>query len=157
MIQSDYVCPRFVTVDSGSRWHNWSLNVATVRGWTFLPNREVPILWDTRCINNQTPGRSNQLYAGLPSKGGWNFVGIPGQYPRQRTNAIVRRRISIGLLFLRSPWRIFTSSLRAVLYRASQQTLRCASKYILRLRKSWPVDRGFVIEPKNIVINISSV
>ena len=44
---------------------------------------------------------------------------------------------------------VFTSSI----YRASQRTLFCASKYILHLTKSYPVDRGFVIESKIIVIN----
>ena len=85
-----------------------------------------------------------------------NFVGILGQYTTNKRDRN-ERKVSISLLFLRSPWRIFTSSLRAVLHRASQQTLLCASKYILRLTKSYPVDRGFVIEPKNIVLNISSV
>ena len=44
---------------------------------------------------------------------------------------------------------VFTSNI----YRASQRTLFCASKYILHLTKSYPVDRGFVIESKIIVIN----
>ena len=156
MIQSYYVCPRFVTVGLGSRWHNWSPNVATVTRWTFLPNREVPVLWCTRCINNQTPGRSRIPYAGLPSNSGWNFVDIPGQHATNKRDR-KERKIPISLLFLRSPWRVFTSSLRTLLYRASQQMLLCASKYILRLTKSYPVDRGFVIELKNIITNISSV
>ena len=156
MIQSYYVCPRFVTVGLGSRWHNWSPNVATVTRWTFLPNREVPVLWCTRCINNQTPGRSRIPYAGLPSNSGWNFVDIPGQYATNKRDR-KERKIPISLLFLRSPWRVFTSSLRTLLYRTSQQMLLCASKYILRLTKSYPVDRGFVIELKNIITNISSV
>ena len=98
-----------------------------------------------------------QLYAGLPSNGDWNFVAIPGQYAANKRDC-KERNISISLLFLRPPWTgFFTSSLRAVLYRASRQTLLCASKYILRLTKSYPVDRRSVIEPKNIVFNISSV
>ena len=155
MIQSDYVCPRFVTVSLGSRWHNWSLNVATVTGWTFLPNREVPILWDTRCINNQTPGRNNVVTTRdcLATAAGILLVSPTNIL---ETNAIVRRGKSsifyscdlLGGLHI-----VFTCSI----YRASQRTLLCASKYILRLTKSYPVDRGFVIEPKNIVINISSV
>ena len=151
MIQSYYVCPRFVTVGLGSRWHN----VATVTGWTFLPNREVPVLWDTRCINNQTPGRSNvsSMRVCLATATGILLISQYATNKRDRKE----RKISISLLFLRSPCRVCTSSLNAVLYRASQQTLLCASKYILRLTKSYPVDRGFVIEPKNIVTNISSV
>ena len=67
----------------------------------------------------------------LPSNGGWNFVGIPGQYTTNKRDR-KERKVSISLLFLRSPWRIFASSLRAVLYRASQQTLLCASKELPR-------------------------
>ena len=90
MIQSGYVCPRFVTVGLSSRWHNWSLNVVTVTGWTFLPNREVPILWDTRCINNQTPGRSSVSFMRvcLATAALILLVSPPNM---QRTNAIVRR------------------------------------------------------------------
>ena len=155
MIQSDYVCPRFVTVGLGSRWHNWSLNVATVTGWTFLPNREVPILWDTRCINNQTPGRNNVTAT-------WDClattVGILLVSPAniQKTNAIVKRGKFPSVFYsfdLLGDHIVFTCSV----YRASQQTLLCTSIYILRLTKSYPIDRGFVTEPRNIVTNISSV
>ena len=97
-----------------------------------------------------------QLYAGLPSNGGYDFVGIPGQYATNKRDR-KERKIPISLLFLRSSWRVCISSLGAVLYRASQQTLLCASKYILCLTKSCPVDREFVMEPKNIITNISSV
>ena len=31
----------------GSRWHNWSLNVATVTGWTKCLTEEIPVLRDT--------------------------------------------------------------------------------------------------------------
>ena len=90
MIQSYYVCLRFVTVGLGSRWHNWSPNVATVTGWTFLPNREVSILWDTHSINNQTPGRSNisSTQICLATAAGILLVSPANM---QRTNAIVRR------------------------------------------------------------------
>ena len=44
MIWSDYVCPRILTIGLGSKWHNGSLNLATVMGWTFLPTT----LTDTR-------------------------------------------------------------------------------------------------------------
>ena len=157
MIQSYYVIPRFVTMGLGSRWHNWSPNVATVTGWTFLPNREEPVLRDTRCINNQIPGRSNasSTRVCLATAAGILLIS-PGQYATNKRDR-KERKISISLLFLRLPWRVFTSSLRALLYRASQQTLLCASKYILRLTNSYHVDRGFVIEPKNIVTNITSV
>ena len=76
----------------------------------------------------------------------------------QRTNAIVRRGKfpSVDCSYDRIG-EFYTSSLRALLYRASQQTLPCALKYILRLTNSYPVGHGFVIEPKNIITNISSV
>ena len=157
MIQSYYVCPRFVTVGLGSRWHNWSPNVATVTGWTNLPNREVPVLWDISCINNQTPGRSNVSCTRvcLATAAGILLISPDNM---QRTNAIVRRGKFPSVFYSCDHLGEFcTSSLRALLYRASQQTLLCASKYILRLTKSYPVDRGFVIESKNIITNISSV
>ena len=88
MIQSYYVCSRFVTVGLGSRWHNWSPNVATVTGWTFLPNREVPVLWDIRCINNQTPGKSSSTRVCLATAAGILLISPANM---QRTNAIVRR------------------------------------------------------------------
>ena len=89
-IQSYYVWPRFLTMGLGWRWHNWLPNVATVTGWTFLPNREVPILWDTRCINNQTSGRSNvsSTRICLATAAGILLI-TPANM--QRTNAIVRR------------------------------------------------------------------
>ena len=67
-----------------------SPNVATVTGWTFLPNREVPVLWDTRCINNQTPGRSNvsSTRVCLATAAGILLISPDNM---QRTNAIVRR------------------------------------------------------------------
>ena len=155
MIQSYYVCPRFVTVGLGSRWQNWSPNVTTVTGWAFLPNREMPILWDTRCINNQTPGRSNvsSTRVCLATAAGILLVSRANM---QRTNAIVRRG-KFPSVFYSCDSTVCISSLRAVLYRALHQTLLYAPKYILRLTKSYPVDRGFVIEIKNIVTNISSV
>ena len=90
MIRSDYVCPRFVTVGLRLRWRNWSLNVATITGWTFLPNREVPILWDTRCINNQTQGRRNvsSTRVCLATAAAILLVSPTNM---QRTNAIVGR------------------------------------------------------------------
>ena len=155
MIQSDYVCPRFVTVGLGSRWHNWSLNVATVTGWTFLPNREVPILWDTRCINNQTPGRNN-VTATRDCLATTVEILLVSPANIQKTNAIVKRGKFPSVFYsfdLLGDHIVFTCSV----YRASQQTLLCTSKYILRLTKSYPIDRGFVTEPRNIVTNISSV
>ena len=105
MIQSDYVCSWFVTVGLDSRRHNWSLNVTTVTGWTFLPNREVPILWDTRCINNQIPGRNN---AATTRDCLATAVGILLVSPAniQQTNAIVRRGKFWSVFFLRSLWRV---------------------------------------------------
>ena len=89
MIQSYYVCPRFVTVGLGSRWQLVA-ECSTVTGWTFLPNRKVPILWDTRCINNQTPGGSNVSCTRicLATAAGILLVSPANM---QRTNAIVRR------------------------------------------------------------------
>ena len=146
MIQFYYVCPRFVTV-----------NVTTVTGWTVLRNWEVPVLWDTRCINNQTPGRSNvsSTRVCLATAAGILLISPANM---QRTNVIVRRgKFPPVICSCDHLGEFCISSLRALLYRASQQTLLCASKYILRLTKSYPVDREFVIEPKNIVTNISSV
>ena len=123
----------------------------------FLSNREVPILWNTRCINNQTPGWSNvnSTRVCLATAAGILLIS-PGNM--QRINAIVRRGKFPSVYYSCDRLgEFYTSSLRPLLYRASQQTLPCASKYILRLTKSYPVDRGFVIEPKNIITNISSV
>ena len=140
MIQSDYVCPRFATVGLGSRWHDWSPNVATVTGWMFLPSREVPILWDTRYINNQTPGRSNvsSTRVCLATAAGILLVSPANM---QRTNAIVRRGKFPSVFYSCDYLRVFTSSLRAVLYRASQRTLLCASKIFSTFNKEllrWP-------------------
>ena len=93
---------------------------------------------------------------GLPGNGSWNFVDIPGQYATNKRDR-KERKIPISHLFLRSPWRVLHIAFTCILYRASEQTLLYDLKYILRLTKSYPVDRGFVIEPKNIITNISSV
>ena len=150
MIQSDYVCSRFVTVGLGSRWHNWSPNVATVTGWTFLPNREVPILWNTRCINNETLGRSNisSTRVCLVTAAGILLVSPANM---QRTNAIVRRGKFPSVFYSCDHLAEFSHRLYVQYY------TECHSKRYFVLQKSYPVDRGFVIEPKNIVINISSV
>ena len=106
MIQSDYVCPRFVTVGLGSRWHNWSPNIATVTGRTFLPTREVPILCGTRCINNQTPGRSNAAATRGCLATAVGILLVSPANIQQTTRDRKERKIFISLLFLRSPWRV---------------------------------------------------
>ena len=157
MIQSDYVRPRFATVGLGSRWHNWSPNVATVMGWTFLPNRKVPILWDRRCINNQTPDRSNvsSTRICLATAAGILLVSPANM---QRTNAIVRRGKFPSVFYSCDHLGEFSHRLY-VQYYTERHSKRyfVLPKYILHLTKGCPVDRGFVIEPKNIVFNVSSV
>ena len=157
MIQSDYVRPRFATVGLGSRWHNWSPNVATVMGWTLLPNRKVPILWDRRCINNQTPGRSNvsSTRICLATAAGILLVSPANM---RRTNAIVRRGKFPSVFYSCDHLGEFSHRLY-VQYYTEHHSKRyfVLPKYILHLTKGCPVDRGFVIEPKNIVFNVSSV
>ena len=82
---------------------------------------------------NQTPGRSNVSSTRVCLVTAAEILLIsPGNM--QRTNAIVRRGKFPSVYH--SCDRLYTSSLRALLYRASQQMLLCASKYILRLRVS---------------------
>ena len=157
MIQSDYVRPRFATVGLGSRWHNWSPNVATVMGWTFLPNRKVPILWDRRCINNQTPDRSNvsSTRICLATAAGILLVSPANM---RRTNAIVRRGKFPSVFYSCDHLGEFSHRLYVQYYTERHSKRYFAlPKYILHLTKGCPVDRGFVIEPKNIVFNVSSV
>ena len=110
---------------------------------------EVSILWDTRCINKQTPSRNN-VAATRDCLA--MAVGILLVYPTniQQTNAIVGRGKFTSVFYscdlLREFHIVFTGSI----YQASQRTLFCASKYIPRLTMNYPVDRGFLIEPKTI-------
>ena len=97
----------------------------------------MPILWDTRCINNQTPGRNN-VTATRDCLA--TTVGILLVSPAniQKTNAIVKRGKFPSVFYsfdLLGDHIVFTCSV----YRASQQTLLCTSKYILRLTKSSPL------------------
>ena len=124
MIRSDYVCPRFVTVGLRLRWRNWSLNVATITGWTFLPNREVPILWDTRCINNQTPGRSNvsSTRVCLATAAGILLVSPANM---QRINAIVRRGKFPSVFYSCNHLREFSHRLYVQYYTESHSVTLC--------------------------------
>ena len=88
------------------------------------------------------------VYAGLSSYGAWEFVDIPDQYVFDKCGCIC-------LLFCNH----FGEFSVIVLAVSLKVTLRLSKRVsvlpnIFKRTKSFPVDRGFVIEPKNIVKSI---
>ena len=104
---------------------------------TFLPNREVPILWDTRCINNQTPGRSNVTATRvcLATAAGTLLVS-PANI--QGTNTIVRSGKFPSVFYSCDHLGEFSHRLYMQCY-----TERHSKRYFV-LQKSYSVDHGFV-------------
>ena len=88
------------------------------------------------------------VYAGLSSYGAWEFVDIPDQYVFDKCGCIC-------LLFCNH----FGEFSVIVLAVSLKVTLRLSKRVsvlpnIFKGTKSFPVDRGFIIEPKNIVKSI---
>ena len=147
MIQSYYVCS---ICDGGIGLEMTQLVTERSHGhgWTFLSNGELPVLWNTRCINNQTPGRSNvsSTRVCLATAAGILLIS-PGNM--QRTNAIVMRGKFPSVFYSCDHLGEFAHRLYVHYYTERH------SKHYFMLQIIFY--RRFVIEPKNIVTDISSV
>ena len=123
----------------GSRWHNWSPNVATVTGWTKYLTEEVPVLRDT--LYKQSSLDQEQCWFT------WNCLATA-------LGNLLIFPIDMYLTCVTVSVFYFVISLESFLsltWSESESIPASELRVCVHCTKSLPVDRGFVIEPRNIV------
>ena len=124
----------------GSRWHNWSPNVATVTGWTKCLTEEVPLYKQSSLDQEQCWFTRDCL---VPTALG-NLLIFPID--------MYLTCVTVSVFYSQSPWRVFCHWFGGGLKVTQLLSCRvCVLQNVFHYTKSLLVDRGFVIERRNIV------